>query len=165
MAGLFFCFASAGGAGLFFLPGGVSATHKRLQRLFCRPCNYTATTPKSFTRLYRGISVDLTHSSAHNTAATQSAYTPPAPRRRAYRQAQHLHRYQILPTRRTLYRSAQPPYYNNVYKGSGAPLLWIHARWRSTSQTMPARRVSSYRVRIAGKCCTGYRVSSAKRSV
>ena len=41
----------------------------------------------------------------------------------------------------TLYRSAQPPYYNKVYKGARVrPLLWIHARQCSTSQTMPARR-------------------------
>ena len=48
--------------------------------------------------------------------------------------------YQIPPPRRTPCRSAQPPYYNKVYKGSGAPLLWIHARRCSISQTMPARR-------------------------
>lgn len=46
---------------------------------------------------------------------------------------------QIPPTRRTLYRSAQPPYYNKVYKGSF--LSWTHARQRSESQTMPARRL------------------------
>ena len=89
-AGLFFCLASAEGAGLFFLPGGVSATHKRLQRLFFRPCNYTAKTSKAFAGLYNGVSVDLPHSSAHNTADTQAAYAPLAPRR-------------------TLYKSAQPP--------------------------------------------------------
>ena len=38
---------------------------------------------------------------------------------------QRLHRYQIPPPRRTLYSSAQPPYYNKVYN--------------STSQTMPTR--------------------------
>lgn len=46
-------------------------------------------------------------------------------------------------SRRTLYSSAQPPYYNKVYKrggGSGVPLLWIHTRQCSISQTMPARR-------------------------
>lgn len=63
------------------------ATRKRLQRLFCRPCNYTAQTSKSFTRLYRGISVDFPYSSAHNTAATQAAYAPLAPCWRASRHA------------------------------------------------------------------------------
>lgn len=60
---------------------------------------YTTKTSKSFTGLYSGFSVDLPHSSARNTAATQAAYAPLAPRR-------------------TLYSSAQPPYYNNVYKGA-----------------------------------------------
>lgn len=70
------------------------------------------------TSVYSGVSVDLPNSSAHNTAATQAAYTPPAPHRRAYRQAQRLRRYQIPPTRRTLYRAEQPPHYNKVYKGA-----------------------------------------------
>ena len=52
---------------------------------------------KPFTELYRSFSVDLLHSSAHNTTAIQAAYTPP---------------------RRTLCRLAQPPYYNKVYKGA-----------------------------------------------
>lgn len=46
---------------------------------------------------------------AHNTANTQAAYTPPAPRWRAQRQALHLHRYQIPAQRRTLCSSKQPP--------------------------------------------------------
>lgn len=105
-------------AGLFFLPGSVQATYKRLQRPLYHPCNYTARTQKAFIGLYSCVSVDLPHSSAHNTETTQTAYTPPVSRRRAYRQAQHLHRYQIPPPRRTLYRPAQPPYYNKVYKGA-----------------------------------------------
>lgn len=55
---------------------------------------FTTTTPKPFAWLYSGVSVDLTHSSAHNAAATQADYTPTAPRWRAYPQAQHLHQYQ-----------------------------------------------------------------------
>lgn len=86
---------------------------------------------------------------AHNTAATQAACAPPAQRWRAYRQAQHLHQYQIPPPRRTLYRPAQPPYYNKVYKG--APLLWIHARRCSITQTMPA--ATGQCIRLAS--CTG----------
>lgn len=86
---------------------------------FCHVhANYTTSATKAFTGLYSGVSIDLTNSSAHNTADTQAAYTPPAPRRSAYRQAQRLHRYQIPPPRRTLYRSGQPPYYNKVYKGA-----------------------------------------------
>ena len=73
---------------------------------------------KTVHRALQRLSVDLTYYSAHNTAAAQAAYTPTATRWRAYRQAQHPHRYQIQPTRRTLYRPAQPPYYNKVYRGA-----------------------------------------------
>lgn len=38
LAGFFFCLASAEGAGLLFLPGGVSAKHKRLQHSLYHPC-------------------------------------------------------------------------------------------------------------------------------
>lgn len=103
------------GAGLFFLPGGVSASHNRLRLSFCRQCNYTTTTPKPFTGLYRGFSVDLPHSSAHNTAGAQAAYTPPAPRWRAYRQALHFHRYQTPPPNRDTVQGRAAAYYNKVY--------------------------------------------------
>ena len=107
-AGLFFCLASAEGAGLLFLPDGVQATYKRLQHVLCSPCSYITHAAKQRTGLHSGVSVNLTHSSAHNTAATQAFSAPPTTRRRAYRQALHLHRYQIPPTHWTLYRAAQP---------------------------------------------------------
>lgn len=106
------------GAGLFFLPDSVSATHKRLQRLFCRPCNYTATETKPFTELCSGFSVNLTYSSAHNTATTQAAYAPPAPRRRAYRQALHLHQYPDTAATPDAVQGRAAAYYNKVYKGA-----------------------------------------------
>lgn len=121
MAGLFFCLASAEGAGLLFCPAAIQPHTSVYSGLSVVNAIYAAKTPKPFTGIYSGVSVNLTHSSAHNTAATQAAYTPPVPRWRAYHQAQHLHRYQIPPPPRTLYRPTQPPYYNKVYKG--APLL------------------------------------------
>ena len=95
-----------------------TSPYKHLQRVLYCPCSYTTNAAKQRTGLYMGVSVNSPYSSAHNTAVTQTAYTPPAPRWRAYRQAQHLPQYQIQPPRRTLYRSAQPPYYNKVYKGA-----------------------------------------------
>lgn len=72
--------------------------------------NYTTTTPKPFTGLYRGFSVDLPHSSAHNTAVIQADCALPTQHRRAYSQAQHLHRYPGYHRHdRTLHSSAQPP--------------------------------------------------------
>jgi hypothetical protein len=91
------------GAGLFFLPGGVSASHNRLRMSFCRQCNYTTTTPKPFTGLYRGFSVDFPYFSAYNTAAAQAAYTTAAP---------------------DAVKLSTAAYYNKVYKGAGLrPLL------------------------------------------
>ena len=135
MTGFFFCLASTR-CRAFILPGGVSATHKRSQQIFCYQCNYTAKTSKAFTGLYRGISVNLTHSSAHNTAATQAAYAPLAPRWRAYRQAQHLQKYPDTAATPDAVQGRATAYYNKVYKG--ASLLWIHARLYSIAQTMPA---------------------------
>lgn len=142
MAGLFFCLAPAEGAGLlFFVRQRISHAQAFTVAFLPSMQNYTTKTSKAFTGLYSGFTVDLPYSSAHNTADTQADYTPPAPRWRAYRQALHLHRYQIPPPRRTLYRSAQPPYYNKVYiRVQGCALLWIHARQCSIAQTMPARR-------------------------
>lgn len=112
--GFFFCLASTR-CRAFILPCCNTAPYKCLHWPFRYSCNYTIQTQKSFTELYSGVSVDLLYSSIRNTADTQADYTPPAQRRKAYHQAQHLHRYQIPPPRRTLYRSAQPPYYKIMY--------------------------------------------------
>lgn len=116
MTGLFFCLASAEGAGLLFLPSGVSATHKRLQHVLFRPCSYTVHSTKRRTWLYRGVSSNLTQSTAHYTRPIQSTITPLAPRWSVSQRPDALHRYQVPPPRRTLHRSAQTPYYNKAYK-------------------------------------------------
>ena len=114
--------------------------YKRLQRVFAIN-EVIPPTPQNSTQVFVGaFPVDLLHSSAHNTAATQSAYTPSAPRWRAYRQAQHLHRYQIPPPNRDAVQLSTAAYYNKVYKG--APLSRIHARQCSRPQTIQARRLA-----------------------
>lgn len=141
MAGFFFCLASAEGAGLLFLPCCNTSPYKHLQCPLFRSCNYTALTQNAFTGLYRCFS---SHSTCFDAVvwrcillcctvckaleSTQTNAAPPA-----------YTRYQT--PRRTLYRSAQPLYYNNVYKGARVrPLLWIHSGRHDLSQTMPARR-------------------------
>lgn len=109
LAGFFFCLASAEGAGLLFLPGGVQATYKRLRHVLCSPCSYTTHAAKQRTGLYRGISVNLTHSKAHNTAATQAEYIPPARRWSVSQHRSTSSVYQIPTPRRTLHSLAQPP--------------------------------------------------------
>ena len=96
----------------------ISATHKRLQWLFCRPCNYTTKTSKAFTGLYSGFSVDLPHSSARNTAATQAAYIPPAQRWSTHTRPDALHRYPDTTATQGRCTGSAAAYYNNVYKGA-----------------------------------------------
>lgn len=142
MTGFFFCLASTR-CRAFILPGGVSATHKRSQQIFCYQCNYTAKTSKAFTGLCMGVSVNLTHPSAHNTADTQTAYAPPAPHWRAYRQALHLHRYKIPPPRRTLYRAGQPPII--ICIGMGAPVRIVMDPCQA-AHLLRGQRLHLYRV-------------------
>ncbi len=115
MTGLFFCLASDTVQGFSFCPAAYKPRTSVYSALCIIHTIYTARTSKAFTGLYSGVSVNLTHSSAHNTVATQAVYTPHEPRWRAYHQTQYSHRYQIQPPRRTLYRAGQPPYYNKVY--------------------------------------------------
>lgn len=78
--------------------------------------NYTAHAAKRLTGLYRGFSCDLPHSTAADGRPSQADITPPAPRWSVSQRRNASSAYQIPPPRRTLYRTAQPPYYNNVYK-------------------------------------------------
>ena len=124
MTGFFFCLASAEGAGLLFCPAAIQPPYKRLQWLLYHLCSYTVHATKQRTGLYRGFSCNFTHSTAHDTRPTKADITPPAPRWSVSQRPDNLHRYQTPPPRRTLYRPAQPPYYNNVYKGQGcAPVM------------------------------------------
>ena len=67
-----------------------TAIYNRLQGVLCRLCSYITNSAKQRTGLYMGVSVDLAHSSVHNTVTTQANYAPTAPHWRAYHQAQHL---------------------------------------------------------------------------
>lgn len=141
MAGLFFCLASAEGAGLLFRHAAIQP-HTSVYSSFCAVHTffYTTHTAKQCTWLCRRFSCHLpcfaavvwrVHPSTlhclRHAGAYHSAATPPAHTRYHSRAG-------------TLDRPAQPSYYNKVYKGAGARLLWIHARRCNTSQTMPARR-------------------------
>ena len=96
-----------------------TAPCKRLQRVLCRPSSYTAHAAKQRTGLYSGFSCNLYRSTAADTRQTQAAIIPPAARWSASQRRSTSSTYQIPPPHRTLYSSAQPPYYNNVYKGAG----------------------------------------------
>ena len=124
MTGLFFCLASDTVQGFSFCPAAYKPRTSVYSALCIIHTIYTARTSKAFTGLYSGVSVNLTHSSAHNTVATQAVYTPHEPRWRAYHQTQYSHRYQIQPPRRTLYRAGQPPIIIRYIRAQGrAPVM------------------------------------------
>lgn len=114
--------------------------YNRLQLVLYYKCSYTAHATKQCTGLYRRFSCDLPHSTAYNTRPTQAAIIPSAPRWSVSQRRNTSSAYQIPAPHRTLYRPAQPPYYNKVYKGAGVRLLWVHAKQCSIPQTMQARR-------------------------
>ena len=120
MAGLFFCLASAEGAGLLFCPAAIQPYTSVYSAFYSIHALNTDNAVKPRTGLYRGFSCDCTRSTAHNTRPTKADIIPPVPRWSTHTHRNAPHRYQIPPKRRTLYRSTQPPYYNKVYKGATA---------------------------------------------
>ena len=125
VAGLFFCLASAEGAGLLFCPAAIQP-NTSVYSVFCAVnANYTAHAIKRHTGLCSGISGYLPYSTATDNRPIQAVIIPHTPRWSVSQRRSASSEYQIPAPRRTLYRTAQPPYYNKVYKS--APLLWIHA--------------------------------------
>ena len=57
----------------FILSRCNTASYKRLQRVLCRQCNYTAHVIKRRTVLYSGFSCDCTRSITHDTRPTKAA--------------------------------------------------------------------------------------------
>lgn len=154
VAGFFFCLASAEGAGLLFCLAAYQPRASVCSGLYSIHANYTAKTPKPFTGLYSGVSVDLRYSSAHNTADTQAAYAQPAPRWRAYRQAQHLQHIPDTTATPDAVQVSAAPYYNKVYKGAKVcPCCGSMPGSATHRRPCKPGGVSSYRLRIAGKCC------------
>lgn len=79
MAGLFFCLASAEGAGLFFLPGGVQAKYKRLQHVLCSPCRVIQHTLQNSSHGFTGAFPLICPIPAHTI---QQTHKPPIHRLR-----------------------------------------------------------------------------------
>lgn len=123
MAGLFFCLASAEGAGLLFFPATIQPNTSVYNGFSAINAIYTTHITKQRTGLYRRFSGYLTHFAAHDARPTQAAIIPPAPRWSVSQHRNTSSTYQIPPPRRTLYRPAQPPYYNKVYKGAAVRTL------------------------------------------
>ena len=150
LAGLFFCLASAEGAGLLFCPATIQP-HTNVYSAFCIAyATYTAHTTKPRAGLYRGFSCNCTRSTVHNTRPAQAAIIPSAPRWSVSQRRSTSSTYQIPAPRRTLHGSTQPPYYNKVYKG--APCYGSMPDSAADCRPCQPGGVSSCRVWISGKC-------------
>ena len=137
MAGLFFCFASADGAGLLFCPAEIQP-HTSVYSEFCAVHATIPPTQQNSARGFTEAFPAICRIFSLLCGGVSSYTAPPATRWSISQRRSTSSEYQIPAPRRTLYRTAQPPYYNKVYKGS--PMLWIHARQCSRLQTMQARR-------------------------
>lgn len=160
MTGLFFCLASAEGAGLLFCPFAIHPHTSVYSGFLYHPWLYTANAVKPRTGLCRRFSCDLSHSTAADTRPTQAAIIPPAPRLSVSQRRSTSSTYQIPPPRRTLCRSAQPPYYNKVYRGGSAayrkPCLrrgldTSHARRLAIWHRVSSQGVPAYTLHPAGQ--------------
>lgn len=118
MAGLFFCLASAKGAGLLFFSATIQP-NTSVYGAFCAVnAIYTANAAKRLTGLYSGFSRDLPHSTTAYTRPTQAAIIPPATHWSAPQRRNPPAHTRYHTPRRTPYRPAQTAYYNKVYKGA-----------------------------------------------
>lgn len=134
LAGLFFCLASAEGAGLFFCQETYEP-HTSVYSVFCRvnaiippmPQNSAQGFTGTFPTICRVLTLLYIHIRLYCTACDTSKHIT-APQR-----------LQCIPDTSATPDAVQgrtAAYYNKVYKG--APLLWIHAQRYSIAQTMPA---------------------------
>lgn len=125
-----------------------TAPYKRLQRVLCRSCNYTTNATKQRTRPYRGISCYLPCFSAVVWRCIKLYCTTCTTLERITHAWTACTRYQIPPPRRTLYRSTQPPYYNNVYKGAWVQQIADRASPEG-SRCFPRLALAWHRVSLA----------------
>ena len=148
VAGLFFCLASAEGAGLLFCP---AAMHPYTS-VYSEFCAVHATIPPTQQNSARGFTEAfpaICRIFSLLCGGVSSYTAPPATRWSISQRRSTSSEYQIPAPRRTLYRPAQPPYYNKVYKG--APLHPVMDPCQKVQQILDHASPAGW---IAGKCCT-----------
>lgn len=157
MAGLFFCIASAEGAGLLFCPAAIRPHASVYSGFLYHPCSYTDHAAKQRTGLYRGFSDDCTRSTARKYQTNTSGYNAVCATLERITAPQHLQR--IPDTRRNAgrytgqhsrpiiirYIRAYPCYgsmpdsaaYYRPYKPGGGQRLHLYRVSPAASQYLP----------------------------
>lgn len=158
MTGLFFCLASAEGAGLLFCPAAIQP-NIGVYGAFCAvnaiippmPQNSAQGSTWAFPAIFRVLLLLFYGASCY--------IAPPATRWSTPQRSSTSSAYQIPAPRRKLYRPAEPPIIIRYIKS--APLLWIHARRCNIPQTIPARRGQRLHLyRVSPSACNLAPVSS-----
>lgn len=142
MAGLFFCLASAEGAGLLFCPAAIQP-HTIVYSAFCsvnailyRPRHKTAR------RALQALFLQFVPLSRHRYQTDTSSYNTACATLERTITSQHLQHIPDTTATPDAVQVSTAAYYNKVYKSAAHRKL-----------CQPGG-VSSYRLRIAGKCCT-----------
>ena len=138
LAGLFFCLTSAEGARLLFCPAIIqphTSVYKGLYSVYATIPPTPQNSAQGFTSAFPAVCTILQPQIADHASPAASRYSPrTAP--------QHLQR--IPDTRRNAGRcTGQHSHHiiiRYIKRAAVRPLLWIHVRQCSRSQTMPARR-------------------------
>lgn len=123
MTGLFFCLASANGAGLLFCPAEIQP-HTSVYSEFCAVHATIPPTQQNSARGFTEAFPAICRIFSLLCAGVSSYTAPPATRWSISQRRSTSSEYQIPAPRRTLYRTAQPPYYNKVYKGAAVCLCY-----------------------------------------
>jgi hypothetical protein len=117
MTGLFFCLASANGAGLLFCPATIQP-HTSVYSAFCAVNAVIPLTPQNSVQGFIGIFPAICRVLPLSCGCASDYTAPPVPRWGASHRNSVSSVYPIPTPRRTLYRSAHTAYYNKVYKGA-----------------------------------------------
>lgn len=117
MAGLFFCLASAEGAGLLFCPIAIQPD-TIVYSVFCTVHAVIPHTLQNSTQRFTGAFPAIYHILCLLSGGASCYAVQPAPLWSVSQRRSTSSAYQIPTPRRTLYRSAQAAYYNKVYKGA-----------------------------------------------
>lgn len=142
VAGLFFCLASAEGAGLLFCPAAMHP-YTSVYSEFCAVHATIPHMPQNSAQGFTAAFPEICHILPPTIPDRQKRIYYRLRNAGAYHNAVALQRIPRHQTpHKTLYRATQPPYYNNVYKG---------AAYRRPCKP---GGVSSYRVRIRWQVLT-----------
>lgn len=139
LAGLFFCLASAEGAGLLFCPVAIQQ-HTSVYSAFCAVHAIIPPTQQNNAQGFAGAFPVICPILMPQYQTDTSGYNAVCDTLERITAPQHIQRIPDTTATPDAVQLSTAAYYNKVYNGAAVrPLLWIRARRCSIAQTMPAR--------------------------